>query len=160
MRGFTAPTGKITCNPFSCVLQGVRDALEAGNLTSDKLDSVMTLSLKNLKYPRLDMFLDVATVLHGVNKDQALAAWMGLDKCACQCFRELEDRCLLRVGERGKLWMHDVIRALGRHMITARDNKYYGTRRWVEGDTLVPDAGSAMLCCAALLSHQACILFV
>ncbi|KAG0565429.1 hypothetical protein KC19_8G190000 [Ceratodon purpureus] len=73
------------------------------------------------------MFLDVACMLIGMEKEVALMIWKSCSGCTGgQCstlrtpglsLRRLMDRSLVRVDEEGKLRMHDVLRDMGRDMV-------------------------------------------
>jgi hypothetical protein len=78
------------------------------------------------------MFLDVACVLIGMEKEVALTIWKSCGSCSgARCstfetpalaFRRLMDRSLVRVDGEGRLRMHDVLRDMGRDIVK-RDAK-------------------------------------
>ena len=111
-----------------------------------RLLGVLTYSLTDVANEKaVSMFLDVATILRGQPKKQALAVWSAWHgKAAPTYFEDLSRRCLLEVDAHGRLKMHDVLVALGRRVILkkqiATDAKlktHFGSRVWVADGKVV-----------------------
>jgi trans-2-enoyl-CoA reductase len=73
------------------------------------------------------MFCDIACMLIGMEKEVALMIWKSCGRCSrADCctskvptlvLRRLMDRSLVRVDDRGRLRMHDVLRDMGRDIV-------------------------------------------
>jgi hypothetical protein len=113
------------------------------------LPSVLSYSFSTLDEAEQSMFLDVATVFHGLPKEVAVAVWNELFKRnilvnVTGCLENMEQRCLVD-SSGGSLRMHDVIRYLGRSIclnntsITGADiaGKYAGTRLFVSNTSFM-----------------------
>ncbi|KAG0588250.1 hypothetical protein KC19_2G228700 [Ceratodon purpureus] len=97
------------------------------------------------------MFLDIACMLIGMEKEVALTIWKSCSGCSgAQCstsrtpyfsLRRLMDRSLVRVDSQGMLRMHDVLRDMGRDMVKRDSVKK--ERRRPEKWTHLWDAGVA-----------------
>jgi hypothetical protein len=91
--------------------------LTNGHIKLDKrLDDVVEQSVGDLRPYVLSMFLDAATVMYGCSEAHALCAWGGMHQSESpQAVRwgwaQLQQRSLVKVDE-GKLWVHDVVKAL------------------------------------------------
>jgi hypothetical protein len=86
--------------------------------TKTSLSRVLRYSFDTLDSVAQAMFLDVATVYHGIPVGVALAVWKKLYSSpsinVAWCLRSLERRCLVDSRD-GSLGMHDVLKYLGRH---------------------------------------------
>eukprot|EP00878_Enallax_costatus_P022578 GHUV01023967.1.p1 GENE.GHUV01023967.1~~GHUV01023967.1.p1 ORF type:complete len:228 (+),score=54.52 GHUV01023967.1:912-1595(+) len=130
----------------SCMhtLQAALAALLNGRNAADsegRLKGILYTTFKDLERPQQHMFLDVATVLRGQPKQLAMfawAAWHGRDSVFW--FEGLERRNLLTTGSKGELQMHDVMSALGRHMLlddgSQLPQQLRGSRLWVQDGAL------------------------
>jgi hypothetical protein len=109
-------------------------------LPEDSLKGLLVHSLDALD--RLDtayssMFLDAASVLRGWPTSDAMSVWQAWHgNSALLIFQQLQDRSLLEVDEKGCLFMHDVLVALGRSRLK-EDKAVCGSRLWVEDKELV-----------------------
>lgn len=122
----------------------------ADTSTDKRLKGVLVTSFNSLGGEAAkNMFLDIASVLHGRDADTAKKiwdAWWG--NAAYDAFAELQRRALLFVDDDGRLRTHDVIRAFGRGIILDPEyNEYYGSRAWVREDgQLVRFKVSSVVC--------------
>jgi hypothetical protein len=105
------------------------------------LADIVDHSLLKLPLQQQGMFLDAATVLRGQQESLALAtwrAWHGPE--ASSWLRQLQQRSLVDVDDRGCLQMHDVIAARARGILLdphwgpdGLRGYQYGSRVWLQG---------------------------
>jgi hypothetical protein len=120
------------------VLDVMREGAKLADADTDKrLKRVLVTSFENLEGEAAqNMFLDIASVLHGRSANRAKKlwdAWWG--NAAYDAFSELQRRALLYVDGNRRLRTHDVIKAFGRGIICdPKYNEYYGSRAWVRED--------------------------
>jgi hypothetical protein len=122
--------------------QAVLDALKTGSELgvddAGRLQGVLHLSLQRLQRQpaAVQMFLDVAAVLSGHHKVDAMVVWQAGHGAgaAHRGWTALQRHGLVRETSDGTLAVHDVIRALARHMLKDEGREYYGSRLWHEED--------------------------
>lgn len=76
------------------------------------------------------MFLDIACMIHGIDKMSALACWEACKYClACQGFRTpnislqcLIDRCLVEDSRHAPLKIHDLLQDMAKHIVRTQSN--------------------------------------
>ncbi|GJY24977.1 Toll/interleukin-1 receptor domain-containing protein [Tanacetum coccineum] len=111
----------------------------------DALERLKTIPLKEtmkileLSYDALDddykeIFLDVACLLKGWLKDDAIRALESCGFHARNGLRVLEQRSLINILEDGKLWMHDHIEEMGMNIVRRVNPKKPEThsRLWIK----------------------------
>ncbi|XP_061984304.1 disease resistance protein RPV1-like [Populus nigra] len=82
-------------------------------------------------YPK-NLFLDVACFFNGMDVDDAVRILDGLDKGARFGIDNLNDRCLVEINSDQRLWMHQLVRDMGREI--ARQESPNCQRIWHHGD--------------------------
>jgi hypothetical protein len=122
--------------------QVVAELLTAGSAdcldTEGKLSGILDHAFGQMPSEAASMLLDVATVLRGMPKEYALAAWrkwhgVGADSMFGQW---LKDGGLVDTDSDGDLAMHDVLVALARGKVLDSNSPYYGSRLWLESDAV------------------------
>ncbi|GKF62572.1 Toll/interleukin-1 receptor domain-containing protein, partial [Tanacetum coccineum] len=99
-----------------------------------------TLEKLELSYKSLvdddykQIFLDVACLLKGWKKDDAIRALESCGFHARHGLRVLEQRSLIKISEDGKLWMHDHIEEMGMNIVRRVNPKKPEThsRLWIQ----------------------------
>ncbi|XP_073268755.1 disease resistance protein RPV1-like [Populus alba] len=82
-------------------------------------------------YPK-NLFLDIACFFNGMDVDDAVRLLDGLDKGARFGIDNLIDRWLVEINSDQRLWMHQLVRAMGREI--ARQESPKCQRIWHHGD--------------------------
>eukprot|EP00258_Populus_trichocarpa_P032289 XP_024448308.1 TMV resistance protein N [Populus trichocarpa] len=82
-------------------------------------------------YPK-NLFLDVACFFNGMDVDDAVRILDGLDKGARFGIDNLIDRCLVEINNDKRLWMHQLVRDMGREI--ARQESPKCQRIWRHED--------------------------
>ncbi|KAI9385089.1 hypothetical protein POPTR_011G014101v4, partial [Populus trichocarpa] len=82
-------------------------------------------------YPK-NLFLDIACFFNGMDVDDAVRILDGLDKGARFGIDNLIDRCLVEINSDRRLWMHQLVRDMGREI--ARQESPKCQRIWHHGD--------------------------
>ncbi|XP_011012496.1 PREDICTED: TMV resistance protein N-like isoform X2 [Populus euphratica] len=82
-------------------------------------------------YPK-NLFLDIACFFNGMDVDDAVRILDGLDKGARFGIDNLIDRCLIEINGDQRLWMHQLVRDMGREI--ARQESPKCQRIWHHGD--------------------------
>ncbi|KAL9346930.1 hypothetical protein Peur_061783 [Populus x canadensis] len=82
-------------------------------------------------YPK-NLFLDIACFFNGMDVDDAVRILDGLDKGARFGIDNLIDRCLVEINSDQRLWMHQLVRDMGREI--ARQESPKCQRIWHHGD--------------------------
>nr|GEU56586.1 Toll/interleukin-1 receptor (TIR) domain-containing protein [Tanacetum cinerariifolium] len=77
----------------------------------------LELSYNSLEDDYKRLFLDVACLLKGWRKDDAVIALISCGFFAESGLRVLEQRSLISISEDGKLWMHDHIEEMGMNIV-------------------------------------------
>ena len=113
--------------------QGALAAQKQGTLRGDSehaLEGVLTHSLAGMDEVAVSMFLDVATILRGKDKELVMAVWTAWHgDAAAVCYEDLVWNNLLETGAEGELVIHDVLVALGRGVVLhskPRLEQHYG----------------------------------
>eukprot|EP00258_Populus_trichocarpa_P021099 XP_024437118.1 TMV resistance protein N-like [Populus trichocarpa] len=82
-------------------------------------------------YPK-NLFLDIACFFNGMDMDDAVRILDGLDKGARFGIDNLIDRSLVEINSDQRLWMHQLVRDMGREI--ARQESPKCQRIWRQGD--------------------------
>uniref|UniRef100_A0A3N7HCT9 TIR domain-containing protein n=1 Tax=Populus trichocarpa TaxID=3694 RepID=A0A3N7HCT9_POPTR len=82
-------------------------------------------------YPK-NLFLDIACFFNGMDVDDAVRILDGLDRGARFGIDNLIDRCLVEINSDQRLWMHQLVRDMGREI--ARQESPKCQRIWHHGD--------------------------
>ncbi|XP_061984307.1 disease resistance protein RPV1-like isoform X1 [Populus nigra] len=82
-------------------------------------------------YPK-NLFLDIACFFNGMHVNDAVRILDGLDKGARFGIDNLIDRCLVEINSDQRLWMHQLVRDMGREI--ARQESPKCQRIWHHGD--------------------------
>ncbi|KAJ6893141.1 hypothetical protein NC652_027220 [Populus alba x Populus x berolinensis] len=82
-------------------------------------------------YPK-NLFLDIACFFNGMDVDDVVRILDGLDKGARFGIDNLIDRCLVEINSDQRLWMHQLVRDMGREI--ARQESPKCQRIWHHGD--------------------------
>ncbi|GKE05818.1 Toll/interleukin-1 receptor domain-containing protein, partial [Tanacetum coccineum] len=111
--------------------------------TLDKLE----LSYMGLEEDYKEIFLDLACILKGWEKDDAVIALESCGFHARNGLRVLEQRSLITISKYGYLWMHDHIEEMGKNIVRrVNPNKpKRHSRLWIQKeivDILTNDSGS------------------
>ncbi|XP_048136663.1 disease resistance protein L6-like [Rhodamnia argentea] len=78
-----------------------------------------------------EIFLDIACFFIGKESKFAMYMWDDCGFYASQGIEELKPRCLIKVGDDGKSWMHDQLRDLGRSISCQGQPPEKHSRLWV-----------------------------
>ncbi|KAJ6885457.1 TMV resistance protein N-like [Populus alba x Populus x berolinensis] len=73
-------------------------------------------------YPK-NLFLDIACFFNGMDVDDAVRILDGLDKGARFGIDNLIDRCLVEINSDQRLWMHQLVRDMGREIARQESSK-------------------------------------
>ncbi|PWA42613.1 toll/interleukin-1 receptor (TIR) domain-containing protein [Artemisia annua] len=77
----------------------------------------LEMSYDALEHDQKEIFLDVACILKGEQKDKAIRV---LESCGFRGrigLRVLEQKCLISISQSGSLCMHDLIEEMGKHVV-------------------------------------------
>jgi hypothetical protein len=125
---------------FSRSMQEWKSALEKlKRIPNDQVQAKLRISFDGLSdSTQKDIFLDISCFFIGIDKNYVIQI---LD--ACNFFAEigisvLIQRCLLSVGERNKLIMHDLLRDMGREIVREECPKIpeKRSRLWLHEDAI------------------------
>ncbi|KAI5570217.1 hypothetical protein BDE02_11G012100 [Populus trichocarpa] len=92
-------------------------------------------------YPK-NLFLDIACFFNGMDVDDAVRILDGLDKGARFGIDNLIDRCLVEINSDQRLWMHQLVRDMGREI--ARQESPKCQRIWHQGDAFTVLKGTTV----------------
>jgi hypothetical protein len=92
-------------------------------------------------YPK-NLFLDIACFFNGMDVDDAVRILDGLDKGARFGIDNLIDRCLVEINNDQKLWMHQLVRDMGREI--ARQESTKCQRIWRHEDAFTVLKGTTV----------------
>ncbi|KAJ0751800.1 putative TIR domain, P-loop containing nucleoside triphosphate hydrolase [Helianthus annuus] len=115
----------------------------------------MELSYNGLEDDEKKIFLDVACILKGEMKDEAIRVLECCDFHAKRGLRVLEQKSLITISNDGRLGLHDRIEEMGKNIVlrlSPRDPKRY-ERLWIKEeieDILKNDQGSEAIRCIKL----------
>ncbi|GJX21337.1 Toll/interleukin-1 receptor domain-containing protein [Tanacetum coccineum] len=115
-----------------------KDALER----LKKVPEHKTLEILKISYDALEkrykkIFLDVACILKGEQKDKAIRVLESRGFHATIGLRVLEQKCLINISQSGSLGMHDLIEEMGKHIVRRSDpnEPYRDSRLWIKEKT-------------------------
>jgi hypothetical protein len=92
-------------------------------------------------YPK-NLFLDIACFFNGMDVDDAVRILDGLDKGARFGIDNLIDRCLVEINNDQRLWMHQLVRDMGREI--ARQESTKCQRIWRHEDAFTVLKGTTV----------------
>jgi hypothetical protein len=92
-------------------------------------------------YPK-NLFLDIACFFNGMDVDDAVRILDGLDKGARFGIDNLMDRCLVEINTDKRLWMHQLVRDIGREI--ARQESPKCQRIWRHEDAFTVLKGTTV----------------
>ncbi|PKI36771.1 hypothetical protein CRG98_042848 [Punica granatum] len=88
-------------------------SLQAFSICKDKLE----VTYDELDYRAQQMFLDIACFLVNKNKTHAIYMWEASNFCPSIWLEDLISMSLVEIVDCNKLWMHDLVRDLGREIV-------------------------------------------
>ncbi|CAN1730843.1 Disease resistance protein L6 [Linum perenne] len=103
-----------------------------------KVQERLKISYDELTHNEKQVFLDVACLFVGVNKDAPIYMWSDCDFYPASTVRTLVQRSLIRINEKDQFWMHDHVRDLGRAIVCEENNQnpYKRSRIWSNRDAI------------------------
>ncbi|KAG2682450.1 hypothetical protein I3760_11G192200 [Carya illinoinensis] len=104
----------------------------------DKIQKILKRSFDSLDRNRKIMFLDIACFFIGAEKEYVITILDGCGFSSISGINILVQRALLRINNRHKLVMHDLIRDMGREIVREESQQYPGrrSRLWFHNDVL------------------------
>jgi hypothetical protein len=125
---------------FSRSMQDWKDTLEKlKRIPNDQIQTKLRISFDALSDSfQKDIFLDISCFFIGMDKDYVTQILNACGFFAKIGISVLIQRCLLSVGERNKLIMHDLLRDMGREIVREEYPKIPGkrSRLWLHEDAL------------------------
>ncbi|XP_024437292.2 disease resistance protein RPV1 isoform X1 [Populus trichocarpa] len=115
-----------------------REIWESALQQLEVIPNFEVLKVLRISYDFLDgdclknLFLDIACFFNGMDVDDAVRILDGLDKGARFGIDNLIDRCLVEINSDQRLWMHQLVRDMGREI--ARQESPKCQRIWHHGD--------------------------
>ena len=114
-----------------------KDGLERLKTVPQKeIQKVLEISFDGLENDYKEIFLDVACLLKGEQKDRAIQVFESCGFNAIIGLRVLEQKSLITISEYGSLGMHDHIEEMGKNIVFRLhpDDSYKHSRLWISGD--------------------------
>ncbi|KAL3746925.1 hypothetical protein ACJRO7_015804 [Eucalyptus globulus] len=104
----------------------------------DEILKKLRISYDSLNYHQKQIFLDIACFFFNEEKTEAFYVW---DNCSFYPeigIHVLTSRCLIKILDNDKLWMHDQLITLGRQIVREESRYYLGkqSRLWNAEDAL------------------------
>ncbi|KAK4762126.1 hypothetical protein SAY87_030010 [Trapa incisa] len=95
----------------------------------------LRISYDSLSDNAKKIFLDVACLFSGMDYGVPAHMWKPCELSPANVRRELCQRCLIKIGNDKKIWMHDLLKDLGREIVR-QENEHPGgrTRLWRHSD--------------------------
>ncbi|CAN1831706.1 Disease resistance protein L6 [Linum perenne] len=111
---------------------------ELKEIPTTKVQERLKVSYNELTYNEKQIFLDVACLFVGEDKEIPFYMWRDCGFYPESTIRTLVKRCFLRIDENKDLWMHDHVRDLGRAIVREESNQkpYNCSRIWSNRDAL------------------------
>ncbi|KAF7850752.1 hypothetical protein BT93_L5047 [Corymbia citriodora subsp. variegata] len=99
---------------------------------------MLMISYDNLDRHQQHIFLDVACFLFNENKTDAIYMWADCRFYPIRGLKVLTDRCLIKILGNDKIWMHDQLIDMGRHIIHQESpfNLEKCSRLWIAQEAL------------------------
>jgi hypothetical protein len=108
--------GALLCGHDQSYWNGQLDKLRQIELP-DEIQKRLKISYDALdKEEERQIFLDISCYFIGEDRDMAVRIWDGSGWHGLVGFRNLQDKCLVEVGEKNTIKMHDHLRDLGRQI--------------------------------------------
>lgn len=86
------------------------------------VDSKLKISYEELDNRQKHIFLDIACLLIGWDKEIAIHMWDETEYFPEEALEVLQHMSLIKIDENNKLWMHDLLRDMGREIIRQDSN--------------------------------------
>ncbi|KAM5576633.1 hypothetical protein ABKV19_007467 [Rosa sericea] len=85
--------------------------------------TVLQISYDGLgkKKAHQEIFLDIACFFNGEDYVRVKKIWEGCGFASNPCIRNLLNKSLIKIGSNNELWMHDLLRRLGWHIVHEED---------------------------------------
>ncbi|CAN1270486.1 TMV resistance protein N [Linum perenne] len=112
--------------------------IELKEIPPAKVQERLKISYNELTYNEKQIFLDVACLFIGVDKELPFHMWNDCNFYPESGLRTLVQRCLLRLNENKEFWMHDHVRDLGRAIVREESiqKPYKRSRVWSNKEAL------------------------
>ncbi|CAN0916636.1 Disease resistance protein L6 [Linum grandiflorum] len=111
--------------------------IELKKIPPAKVQERLKISYDELNPNEKTIFLDVACLFVGSNKEVPIYMWSDCDLFPTSTIRALVQRSLVRINENGQFWMHDHVRDLGRTIVREENNNpYKHSRIWSNTDAI------------------------
>ncbi|GKD28153.1 Toll/interleukin-1 receptor domain-containing protein, partial [Tanacetum coccineum] len=119
----------------------------------------LEISYNGLEEDYKEIFLDIACLLEGWYKDEAIRALESCGFHARNGLRVLEQKSLIKISKYGVLDMHDHIQEMGRHIVRRLqpDEPHRHSRLWIDEeieDILANDLGTEETKCIKLRTED------
>ncbi|PWA62790.1 disease resistance protein (TIR-NBS-LRR class) [Artemisia annua] len=114
-----------------------KDGLERlKTIPQKEIQKVLEISFDDLENDYKEIFLDVACLLKGEQKDRAIQVFESCGFNAIIGLRVLEQKSLITISEYGSLGMHDHVEEMGKNIVSRLhpDASYRHSRLWINGD--------------------------
>ncbi|CAL5355186.1 unnamed protein product [Camellia sinensis] len=107
-------------------------------IPDDGIQGKLKISFDSLGKEVKELFLDIACFLIGMDRDFTIKILEGCNFDPIIGMGVLADRCLIRIGCKNQLEMHDMLRDMGREIVRQESLKEPGkrSRLWYNNDTL------------------------
>ncbi|KAK4768902.1 hypothetical protein SAY86_027052 [Trapa natans] len=95
----------------------------------------LRISYDSLSHNAKEIFLDISCLFSGMDYRIPSHMWKPCELSPANARRELCQRCLIKIGNDKKIWMHDLLKDLGREIVR-QENEHPGerTRLWRHSD--------------------------
>ncbi|KAF8017397.1 hypothetical protein BT93_H2538 [Corymbia citriodora subsp. variegata] len=92
------------------------------NLPCDDIQSKLKISYDALNFQQKHIFLDIACLFIGYDKDILVHFWNEF-KYPEEAMEFLQNMSLIKINEDNEVWMHDQLRDLGREIVRQKSNR-------------------------------------
>ncbi|XP_056166728.1 disease resistance protein L6-like [Syzygium oleosum] len=105
---------------------------------AEEILETLRISYDNLDKHQQQIFLDIACFLFNENKTDAIYMWADCQFYPIKGIKVLTDRCLIKLLDNDKIWMHDQLIDLGRRIVRqeSRFNPGKRSRLWIAKEAL------------------------
>ncbi|KAL3730347.1 hypothetical protein ACJRO7_027368 [Eucalyptus globulus] len=116
--------------------QGAFDRLK--EIPQGKVHQILRIAIDGLEANERTLFLDIACFLNGYDKEEIIRS---LDQCCVHANSGIEilaQKSLIYIDENNKIWMHDMLREMGRRTVIREcpENPSKRSRIWSHEDAL------------------------
>ncbi|CAN1766619.1 Disease resistance protein L6 [Linum perenne] len=118
--------------------------IELKEIPPAKVQERLKISYNELTYNEKQIFLDVACLFVGVDKELPFHMWNDCNFYPESGLRTLVQRCLLRINKNKEFWMHDHVRDLRRAIVREESiqKPYKRSRVWSNKEALTMGSDS------------------